>query len=467
MESLFSSSTYINRRNALRQKLNSEIIIFPGNSHSPRNYSANAYTFRQDSSFLYFFGLNSPDLVGVVDLNSGDDYIFAPPHTTDDVIWEGPVEAVSERAKRVGAIKTGTLLDFEQFVKVAQQQNRQIHFLPAYRAETQLWLLKMLGLSHEQLNMSVSIELVKAVVALRSVKDNDEIAEIENTLNTVTSQIHLNAIKMARPGMKEIEIVAMAESIGLRHNSRPAYSVICTINGQYLHNESYHNTLQDGQLLLLDAGMETPKHYATDITRTIPISKQFSQQQKEIYQLTLDMMDSAFSIMKSGVSYANVHQIVSETLAEGLIGLGIMNGSPAEIVQSGAHALFFPHGLGHLLGLDVHDMENLGESNTGYDERHIRSTQFGTRNLRYGKELLDRTIITVEPGIYFIPTLIHLWQKENKFKQYINYQKLDAYLNFGGIRIEDNVLVTKSGNRILGNSIPKTIKEIESLKSSI
>jgi Xaa-Pro aminopeptidase len=272
-------------------------------------------------------------------------------------------------------------------------------------------------------------------------------------------------LKLVKPGTKESEIMAMAISVALENNCQLAYPVICTINGQYLHNESYNNILKEGQLLLIDAGSESPMHYASDITRTYPVSKKFTAQQAEIYQLVLDMMQAAFINLKPGVPYSSVHLKAAETLANGMIAIGLMKGNAEEIVNAGAHALFFPHGLGHLLGLDVHDMEDLGENNTGYDETYKRSNQFGTQFLRYGKELKTGLVLTVEPGIYFIPALIDLWKKEGKFTQYINYDKLDKYSSFGGIRVEDNILITNEGYRILGNPIPKTIKEIESLKA--
>ena len=464
MEKLFSAQKYIDRRNALKKKISSGIVLLPGNTHTPYNYSSNPYPFRQDSSFLYFFGINAPSLIGVIDVDSGKEYLFAPAHTTDDLIWEGPVRSFNLRAQRVGVLNTDAPEKCEQLITEAQKQNRKIHFLPPYRSEATLWLMQMLNLSKNEVKAAASEQLIKAVITLRTKKDTDEIAEIENTLNAVTFHVHTNAIRMAQPGIKETDIMAMVENIGLTNKARPAYPVICTINGQYLHNESYNNTLKEGQLLLLDAGIESPMHYATDITRTFPVSKQFTQQQKEIYQLTLDMQQTAFSLMKPGVAYSYVHQKVSETLATGLVSLGLMQGSPQEIVEKGAHALFFPHGLGHLMGLDVHDMENLGESYTGYDEQHIRSELFGTQNLRFGKKLLEGITITVEPGIYFIPALIELWQKEKKFDEHINYMNIAPYLHFGGIRIEDNILITNSGNRILGDPIPKTIKDIEDIK---
>jgi Xaa-Pro aminopeptidase len=465
MENLFESPKYTNRRMLLRQKLDGGIILLPGNNHSPYNYSSNVYPFRQDSSFSYFFGLNSPSLVGILDVDSGFDYLFSPEHTTNDLIWEGPVEQFNDRASKVGIRKTGTLNECTQFISDARNQKRMIHFLPAYRSETVLWLMEILHFSAQQVKSNVSVKLILSVAALRTFKDNDEVYEIENTLNSVTSQIHIKAMQMAQPGIKEHEIAAMAGNLGFEYGSRPAYPIICTINGQYLHNESYGNTLKNDRLLLLDAGIESKMNYATDITRTFPIGKQFTTQQKEIYVLVMKMMDTAFSLMKPGISYALVHQKVSEILAQGLLSLNMMKGNPEEIVQSGAHALFFPHGLGHLLGLDVHDMENLGENHVGYDEHHIRSEQFGARFLRYGKKLQEGIVITVEPGIYFIPDLIHLWKSENRFEQFIQYNNLSKYFEFGGIRVEDNVLVTDSGCRVLGNPIPKSVNEIESIRS--
>jgi Xaa-Pro aminopeptidase len=467
LEKLFSKEKYLTRRKALKEKISSGLIFIPGNNNTPMNYAGNAYQFRQDSSFLYFFGLSSPELAGIIDVDSGEETLFGTEWSIDDYIWDGKSEKLEERAAKIGVVHVLNNDKLIDTIKKAVASGRKIHYLPPYRGERTIWLSELLDIPVPLVAKQASIELVKAVISLRSVKDIDEIQEIENTLTHVTSRIFDMAFKMAMAGVSEVEILAMSEGIALAHGHRMAYPVICSVNGQFLHNESYNNTLKEGDLLLLDAGSESPMHYATDITRTIPVSGKFASLQKEIYSLVLDMMQKAFELMKPGIPYSFVHRKVCETLADGLIALQLMKGNAEEIVNEGAHALFFPHGLGHLLGLDVHDMEDLGEEFTGYDDEFKRSRQFGTKFLRYAKKLLRGTVITVEPGIYFNPVLIDLWAKEKRFTQYINYANIEKYRVLGGIRIEDNVLITQTGNRILGNPIPKTLVEIENFKITV
>jgi Xaa-Pro aminopeptidase len=461
METLFNKEKYIARRKALNDKISSGLIFIPGNNSAPMNYVGNCYPFRQDSNFLYFFGLNSPELAGIIDVESGEEILFGPVFSIDDYIWDGKSEKLEDRAAQIGITHVLNISKLNDVIKKAVDSDRKVHYLPPYRAEKTMLLSELLGIPLTLVLEQASAVFVKTVISLRSVKDSDEIQEIENTLNQVTSRIFDMAFKMAMPGVSEIEILAMAEGIALAHGHRMAYPVICSVNGQFLHNESYDNKLKEGDLLLLDAGSESPMHYATDITRTIPVNGKFSSLQKDFYSLVLAMMQKAFELMKPGVPYSFVHRKASEVLAEGLIHLGLMKGNAEEIVNEGAHALFFPHGLGHLLGLDVHDMEDLGEEFTGYNEEFKRSKQFGTGFLRYAKNLQEGTVITVEPGIYFNPVLIDLWANEKRFDQYINYSSLEKYRNFGGIRIEDNVLITINSNRILGNPIPKKISDVE------
>ena len=461
MEKLFSKEKYIQRRRQLKEKVGSGIIFLPGNFHLSMNYPANPLPFRQDSNFLYFFGLDSPELAGVIDVDHDEELLFGPDFSIDDLIWTGQLEMLDQRASKVGISKVFSFSTLERYIKKAVEEKRKIHFLPPYQGEKKIALSEMLGIPVAKLKEQASDILIKAVVAMRSIKDADEVAEIEYALNNITAEIYRQCMSVIRPDIKESEFASIAEGYALKHNCRLAYPAICTVNGQYLHNESYDNILKDLQLLLIDAGSESPMHYASDITRTIPVSNKYNAQQKGIYQLVLDMQQKAMSLMKPGVPYSFVHKKACEVLVEGMIQLGLMKGDIAEAVEAGAHALFFPHGLGHLLGLDVHDMEDLGEANTGYDETHQRSQQFGTRFLRYGKELREGTVITVEPGIYFIPELIDQWKSESRHLQFINYAALEKYKTFGGIRIEDNVLITNDKYRILGKPIPKTIQDVE------
>jgi Xaa-Pro aminopeptidase len=461
MEKLFSKEKYIQRRRQLKEKVGSGVIFLHGNFHLPMNYPANPLRFRQDSSFLYFFGLDTPELAGVIDVDHDEELLFGEDYSVDDLIWTGPMDKIQHRALKVGVSKVFSYSKLDGYIKKAIEEKRKIHFLPSYQGEKKIVLSEILGIPVAKLKEQASDILVNAVVAMRSIKDADEVAEIEYALDNITSEIYRQCMAVIHPGIKEAEFASIAEGYALKHNCRLAYPAICTVNGQYLHNEYFDNTLQDGQLLLIDAGSESPMHYASDVTRTIPVSKKYNTQQKEIYQLVLDMQQTAISMMKPGIPYSVVHKKACEELTEGMINLGLMKGDVAEAVDAGAHALFFPHGLGHLLGLDVHDMEDLGEANTGYDDIYQRSQQFGTRFLRYGKELKEGVVITVEPGIYFILELIDQWRSENRHLQFINYSALEKYKTFGGIRIEDNVLITNEKGRILGKPIPKTIQDVE------
>ncbi len=461
MERLFSKQKYIDRRKTLISKISGGIILLPGNQRSPVNYKSNVYRFRQDSNFLYFFGLDSEGLAGVIDVDSGEEIVFGPVFTIDDLIWTGPLEKIEDRAEKVAVTKTMPDNSLKDYLQKALMRNRKIHYLPPYRGEKTILLSELLDKTVTDIENGFSPDLIHAVCSLRIIKDDDEVKEIETTLDNVTRQQHIMAMNNCRPGIKESLIAGMVEGFGLQQDCMLAFPVICSVHGEILHNESHENTLKNGQLMILDMGNESPMHYATDITRTTPVSGKFTQVQAEIYNLVLAMMDSSLRLMKPGISYAYIHQKASETLAEGLIDIGLMKGDPEEVVASGAHALFFPHGLGHLMGLDVHDMEDLGEDNIGYDDEHKRSTQFGTAFLRFGRKLEKGIILTVEPGIYFIPTLIDLWKSEKKYESFINYNALHNYMNFGGIRVEDDVLITSTGNRILGKPIPKTIVEVE------
>lgn len=461
---MFSRDKYVSRRNQLVEQLASGIILLPANSRVPMNYAGNPYPFRQDSHFLYYFGIDLPDVVGVIDVDSGESYLFGDDLSLDDLIWIGEYPALNDLAQKSGVSKVFPRVRLENYLTAAMQLKRQIHYLPPYRCDRLLQLSEWLAIAPQEVKDQASSDLIAAIVSQRSVKDLDELNEIELTINQATSEMFLMALRMSEPGRREAEIAAAIESIAKAQGCQLAFPSICSFNGHYLHNESYANILQEGQLLLVDAGAESHMHYATDLTRVYPVSQTFSTQQAEIYQLVLEMQSEAMSMMRPGITYLSVHKHACQVLVEGLKGLGLMSGNTEEIVEQGAHALFFPHGLGHLMGLDVHDMEDLGEQNTGYDAQIQRSEVFGTRFLRYGKVLKEGLVLTVEPGIYFIPLLIEQWKKEGKFSQYIHYDRLLPYLQFGGIRIEDDVVITADGCRVLGNPVPKTIAEIELLK---
>lgn len=457
---MFPKASYINRRKRLHEEIGSGLLLFPGNSESAFNYPANTYSFRQDSTFSYFFGLDHPDFVGIMDIESGIDYIFGNNVDLDDIIWMGPQPSVVDQAARVGVEKTAPLSELEGFLKTAINKGRKVHFLPPYRGETMIQMEQWLGIPHSMLKLNVSLDLINAVVKLRSVKDNLEIADIENMVD-VAYKMHTTAMKMAYPGIKEQEIAGTIEGISLAYGGPVSFPVILSVNGQILHNHGHNNYLKAGQLLVVDAGAESQLHYASDITRTCPVGGKFSLRQKEIYEIVLAANMNAIATTKPGLPYRDSHYVACETITQGLKDIGLMKGDVKEAVAAGAHAMFLPHGLGHMMGLDVHDMENLGQIHVGYDKEFRPSDQFGTAFLRMGRRVQPGFVITNEPGIYFIPELIDQWCSEGKFTNFINYEKLETYKDFGGIRIEDDILVTETGCRVLGKPIPKTVVEIE------
>lgn len=457
---MFDKTVYIERRNKLKKAVGKGMILLLGNQEAPMNYPANAYRFRQDSTFLYFFGLDEPGLAAVIDVDQNTETLFGNDIDIDDIIWMGPQESMREKGEKAGIKYTEPYHRLLDFIDNAISQNAVIHYLPPYRAENKICLEKALGIPVADLKENASAELIKAVVALRSVKEEFEIKDMERFMD-VGYEMHTTAMKMAKAGIREQEIAGRIEGIALSKGGYVSFPVILSIHGETLHNHCHANILKEGDLLLVDAGAESPMHYATDHTRTIPVGGVFSEKQKGIYQVVLDAQMKAIELAKPGIFYRNVHMASALVIAEGLKALGLMKGDMAKAVELGAHALFFPHGLGHMMGLDVHDMEDLGENLVGYDEEVKRSDIFGTAYLRMGRKLQQGFVITVEPGIYFIPALIDLWKEENRFGEFINYDKVEEYRDFGGIRIEDSILITGQGCRVLGKPIPKTVKEIE------
>lgn len=459
---MFNSSIYTQRRDRLKDQLQSGLILFLGNEESPMNYPANPYHFRQDSSYLYFFGLDFPSLAGVIDVDENRDIIFGNDVDIEDIIWMGFQSSMKERAEKVGVKETFSLDKLEETIQKATRQGKKVHFLPPYRPETELKLSRLLGISPDEVKKNASVELIKAVVAQRSIKIKEEVEEIEKA-HAVTYEMHTTAMKMAKPGIYERDIAGRIEGIALSLGSSISFPIILTINGQILHNHYHGNMLEEGRLLVNDSGAESLLHYAADITRTIPVSGKFSQKQREIYEIVLSSQEAAIQSIRPDIKNRDIHLKTAKVIAEGLKGLEIMKGDTDEALQEGAHALFFPHGLGHQMGLDVHDMEDLGEDYVGYDEKTKRSDQFGIAYLRLAKELQPGYVVTVEPGIYFIPALIDKWKGEKKFTQFINYDKVEEYKDFGGVRIEDNVLVTEDGHRVIGKTIPKIPEDIEKI----
>jgi Xaa-Pro dipeptidase len=462
---MFSAATYIERRKRLREQIQSGIVLFLGNYESPMNYLDNVYPFRQDSSFLYFFGLDKPGLTAVLDIEEGNEIVFGDDPTTDEIVWTGPQETLKEICRKIGISQTRSSSELEAIIKKATQQGRKIHYLPQYRPENQIKISRLLKIELEKVQTSISEVLIRAIVAQRSVKSQEEIEQIESALE-ITGRMQIEAMKNSKPGIYERDIAGMMEGIAVSNDVRLAFPTIFSIHGETLHNLTHSNIMKDGNIAVNDSGAESPMHYASDITRTIPVGGKFTPQQREIYEIVLRAQETAIAVIRSGVEFREVHKIACISLASGLKDLGLIKTSPLEAVEAGAHTLFFQCGLGHMLGLDVHDMEPLGENYVGYTDKIERKMEFGWQWLRLAKALEAGFVITVEPGIYFIPHLIDEWKAQKRFSEFIDYEKVEKYRSFGGIRIEDDVLVTNEGCRILSTKIPKSIEEVEEITSS-
>ncbi len=460
---MFEKNIYIQRRERLISKISSGIVIILGNNDVGMNYAHNPYHFRQDSDFLYFFGIDRPGLVGIIDIDTGISTLFGNDYSLDDLVWIGKQPTISDLAAKTGIVKPKSLQKIEDIVNSAQRSRRKIHFLPQYRHDNLIALHEWLTLPISDIKNGASVELIKAIVSLRSIKGAEEIAEMENAVN-ITRQMHIAVMKAAKPGMYESELAGIAQSIAIAHQGQLSYPVIMSKDGQTLHNHYQGNKLQEGDLVLGDYGAENTMHYAGDITRTFPIAKKFSSQQADIYDIVLRAEMAVIENLKPGVPYRNLHLLAAGIILDGLKGMGLIKGNIEDALQAGAYGLFFPHGLGHMIGLDVHDMEGLGENYVGYRDGLERSSQFGFKYLRLAKELESGFVLTVEPGIYFIPELIENWKSYKKHREFINYQTLNLFKTFGGIRIEDNCLITDNGYRVLGQHIPKTVGEIEGLR---
>jgi Xaa-Pro aminopeptidase len=458
---MFKSEVYRKRRTSLNQLMKSGLALFTGNIDSPMNYPANAYHFRQDSDFLYFFGLDIPGFSGLMDFDSGEDWIFGNDVDMDDIIWMGPQPTVKELAQKCGVANTAAGSKLEGVIKDAVSKKRKVHFLPPYRAETKMTLGSLLKENPCQMKTLSSVDLIKAVISMRSIKEQAEIDEIEKAI-AIAWEMHTTAMKMCKPGVKEQDIFGVIEGIALSKGGGTSFPIILSVDGQTLHNHNHSNILQKGRMMVTDAGAETNLHYSSDITRTTPVGGRFNQKQKDIYEIVLKANTESIKAAKPGISNRDLHLNACRIIASSLKDLGLMKGDVDAAVSSGAHALFMPHGLGHMMGLDVHDMEALGENYIGYNDQVKRSDQFGLAFLRFALPYKPGHVFTVEPGCYFIPQLIEQWKSEGKFTEFINYKKVEAFIGLGGIRIEDNVLITEKGHKLLGKPIPKTVAEIES-----
>jgi Xaa-Pro aminopeptidase len=445
---MFKKETYIQRRNVLAEKVGSGIILLPGNQLSPMNYADNTYHFRQDSTFLYYFGLDIPSLVAIIDIENNTEILFGNDFSIDDIVWMGAQPTIAELAWKCGVKTSRPLADLSKFLKQAQQQGRDIHYLNPYRPENMLLLQHTLNLSTATIASKFSIDLTKAVVSQREIKSDEEISEIEKAVN-LTVDMHVGAMQMARPGMTEAQIAARVYEIALAANCEVSFPIIATVNGQTLHNHYHGNVLKSGDLFLLDAGAETEMHYAGDLSSTFPVDKTFSSEQTLIYEMSLKAHQAAVDALGIGVKFKEVHFAACRSIAESMKSIGLLTGNTDDILQQGVHALFMPCGTGHMMGLDVHDMENLGEVWVGYDGQP-KSTQFGLKSLRLAKPLQPGHVFTIEPGIYFIPELIDKWKAEGQFRDYINWNEVEKFRHFGGIRNEEDFVITKEGARKLG-----------------
>jgi len=458
---MFKSEVYAKRRTRLHQLMKSGLALFIGNVDVPMNYPANTYHFRQDSDFLYFFGLDIQGFTGLIDFDSGKDWIFGNDVNLDDIIWMGPQSKVKELAQKCGVTNTAPLSKLEEVIKEAVSKKRKIHFLPPYRSETKMTLGSLLKENPCQMKTLSSAELIKAVVSMRSIKEQLEIDEIEKAI-AIAWEMHTTAMKMCKPGVKEQDIFGIIEGIALSKGGGTSFPVILSVDGQTLHNHNHGNILQKGRMMVTDAGAETNLHYSSDITRTTPVGGRFNQKQKDIYEIVLKANTESVKAAKPGISNRDLHLNACRIIASSLKELGLIKGDVDEAVAAGAHALFMPHGLGHMMGLDVHDMEALGENYIGYNDQVKRSDQFGLSFLRFALPYKPGHVFTVEPGCYFIPQLIDQWKSEGKFTEFINYRKVESFIGMGGIRIEDDVLITEKGHKLLGKPIPKTVAEVES-----
>jgi len=458
---MFPPAAYRDRRARLSKDLGSGLVLFLGNEEVGMNYAANVYPFRQDSTFLYFWAVDQPGLAAAIDIDAGTDTLFGDDVTMADVVWSGPQPSLTSRAAAAAVQHTAPAGALAERVSAALKKGRVVHFLAPYRAEQTLKLAALLGVLPSAVKEKRSVALHRAVAAQRIYKTPEEVTDIEFAVD-VSREMYAAAMHATRPGKKEHEIVAEIARVVMARGCTYSFPPICSVHGETLHNPFHRNTLAAGDVMVLDSGAETPAHNASDITRTIPVSGTFSSRQRSIYEAVLRAQTGAIAAIKPGVPYRDVHLAAAKSLVHDLTALGLMKGNPDEAVAAGAHALFFPHGLGHMMGMDVHDMENLGEDIVGYGPGYERSPQFGLGYLRLARPLEPGFVITVEPGLYFIPALIDQWKAEKHHAAFINFGEVEKFKDARGCRIEDDVLVTSTGGRVLGPPIPKTIADVES-----
>lgn len=461
---MFNKQVYIARRQRLKQQLGKGLLLFLGNEESSMNYKDNWYHFRQDSNFLYFFGLDKAGLAAVIDIEADKDILFGRELTLDEIVWMGPQPSIVDQAAQVGITDVRSPAALAGVLSAARSSGLPIHFLPPYRPENIQKLSELLGLSPAAIKEQTSVPFIKAVVAQRSIKSAEEIEQIEDAVN-ITAAMHLAAIKGARDGMTEAQLAGELPGIAIAGGGNLSFPTILTVNGQVLHNHYGNTVMREGQMALCDAGAENRMHYAGDMTRTFPVGRRFTAIQKEMYEIVLSAQEAAIAALRPGILFRDVHFLAAEKLVEGLKALGVFKGDVKEAVAAGAHTMVFQCGLGHMMGLDVHDMEDLGEPYVGYTEDFSKSTEFGLKSLRLGRALEPGFVVTIEPGLYFIPELMDLRRGEKKFFEFINYDKLESFRTFGGIRIEEDMLITETGSRLLGKPLIKKVAEIEAARN--
>lgn len=463
---LFSKSTYVERRNELKKLVGSGLIVLFGNNDSPANYPSNTYKFRQDSSFLYYFGLHRNGLVGVIDVDNDREYLVGDEIDIEDIVWYGSVTSVAEMAEMTGVARTAAMRELPAIVESAKAQGEEVHFLPPYRFDNQIQIMDLLGIHPSQQKAAASLKLIAAVVKMRTTKTEEEITELERAAE-IGYEMHTTAMRLCRPGITEQYIGGMVDGIANAYGCMVSFQTIATQHGEVMHGNPSPAKLEAGRLMLVDAGAETNENYCSDNTRTTPVSGVFTQKQKDIYNIVVECHDHVLEVAKPGVKWWDVHFAVCRIITERLQQLGLMKGDVEESLKAGAHAMFLPHGLGHSMGMDVHDMEGLGQVYVGFDNEVRPSTQFGTNALRFGRRLQKGFVVTDEPGIYFIPALIDDWKKNGTNAQFLNFDKIDEYRDFGGIRIEDDVLITDEGCRFIGSKrIPYHVEDVEEFMRS-
>lgn len=458
---LFDKQTYIDRRNVLKQRVGSGIILLFGNNESPANYPANAYKFRQDSSFLYYFGLHREGLAGVIDIDNDKEYLIGNDIDIEDIVWFGFVEDVRTLAEQVGVTESAPMSQLQKLVDNARREGRTVHFLPPYRHDIMIQLMDLTGIHPYEQRKAASLPLIKAVIDQRAVKSEGEIREIERAIE-IGYEMHTTAMRLCRPGVTEQYIAGVLDGIASSRGCKVSFPSILSMHGEIMHGYPSPRPLESGRLMLCDAGAETNELYCSDHTRTTPIAGKFTQRQRDIYSIVADCHDHALQVAAPGVKWWDVHMSVTALMTDRLKELGLMKGNTEDAVRNGAHAMFFPHGLGHMMGMDVHDMEGLGQQYVGFDDEVQPSAQFGTNCLRCGRRLQEGWVMTDEPGIYFIPALIDEWRAKGINKDFIDFDAVESYKDFGGIRIEDDILITADGCRFLGKErIPYHPDEVE------